>query len=235
MDSPNERTWAALYQQRPRPDTGNQFEREWVNWYDLGTEPKYLNVYSASDYSVSDGMGDFTEHGIGGLDETGNLWLLDWWYGQSPPDITIDALLNLARRWKCTNGFDESGLIEKAIKPQFNQRQRQTGIYLSIDYLPTIGDKVARFFSFRGLASSGKLWVPRCPWGERLVNQLCVFPGRSKDDAVDVCSLFGRGLEGMLWSKDRVPSEPKKGLVFGSWDWICTGTDGEPKEEARLF
>ena len=240
-NSPPERTWVALYQGRPRPDTGNQFERDWVNWYTLGQEPKYLNVYSASDYSVSDGTGDFTEHGISGLDEKGHLWLLDWWYGQSPPDITIDALLHMCKRWSCTNGFDESGLIEKAIKPQFLQRQRQTGIFLSVDYLPTIGDKVARFYSFRGLASSGKLWIPRCPWGERLVNQLCAFPTKHKasaygiDDGVDVCALFGRGLEGMLWSKERVPKQPKKGLVFGSWEWLCQGTEGDKKPEARLF
>jgi predicted phage terminase large subunit-like protein len=235
-NSPAERTWVALYQQKPRPDHGRQFERDWVNWYELGTHPKYLNVYTASDYSVSDGMGDSTEHGVGGLDETGNLWLLDWWYGQHPPDITIDALLNLAKRHGATNGFDEAGVIEKAIKPQFSQRQRQTGIYLAISYLPTIGKKIARFQSFRGLASSGKLWVPRCPWGQRLVDHLCKFKeGVTIDDVADVCGLFGRGLENMLWSKERCPKEPKKGLQFGSWDWLCTGTEGDKKPAARLF
>lgn len=234
-DSPNRRTWAALFQQRPRPDEGNQFERSWVNWYDLGEHPKYLNVYTSSDYSVSDGSGDFTEHGVGGLDERGDLWLLDWWYGQNAPDVTIDALLRLAKRWRAVEGFDESGLIEKAIKPQFTHRMRELDIYLSIEYMPTIGKKVARFQSFRGLASAGKLWVPRCPWGERLVNQLCVFPGRSKDDAVDVCSLFGRGLENMVWSSERVPEPVKKGLVFGSWAWLCSGTDSDHKPQERIF
>jgi hypothetical protein len=113
------------------------------------------------------------------------------------------------------------------------QRTRQT--YLSIDYLPTIGDKVARFQSFRGLASRGQLWVPNCPWGHRLVDQLCVFPGKARDDGVDVCSLFGRGLEGMLWSKAKVPQEPKKGLKFGSWDWITHGTEDEGPKQPRVF
>lgn len=234
-NSPNERTWNALYQQRPRAETGNQFEREWVNWYDLGEHPKYLNVYSASDYSVSDGEGDYTEHGVAGLDQDGELWILDWWYGQNAPDITIDALLQLAKRWKIFQGFDESGLIEKAIKPQFMMRQRQKQVFLSVEYLPTIGDKVARFQSFRGMASSGKLHVPRCPWGERLVNQLAVFPGRSHDDAVDVCSLFGRGLEDMVWSRARVPEPPKVGLKFGSWEWLTSGTESEGKKQPRVM
>ena len=234
QDSPNERTWAALYQQRPRPDTGNQFDREWVNWYPLGTHPKYLNVYCASDYSVSDGAGDYTEHGVAGLDQNGDIWILDWWYGQNPPDITIDALLDLAARWKAIGGFDESGLIEKAIKPQFLMRQRQRKIYLPVEYLPTIGDKVARFQSFRGMASSGKLHVPDCPWGRRLVDQLCVFPGRSHDDAVDVCSLFGRGLEGMIWSREKIPTPVKKGVTFGSWEWL-TYNDRKKNEGPRIF
>jgi predicted phage terminase large subunit-like protein len=235
-NSPSERRWAALFQQRPRPDTGAQFEREWVNWYDLGQHPKYLNYYTSSDYSVSDGEGDYTEHGVGGLDEHGNLWLVDWWYNQTPTDISVDALLTLAQRWGATYGFDEKGMIEKAIKPIFQMQQRLRQIYLEIEYLPTIGNKVARFQSFRGLASAGKLYIPRCPWGERLVNQLCVFPGRTQDDAVDVCSGFGRGLENMLWSRDKVPSKPKKGLVFGSWEWLTHGTDHSTgKKQPRVF
>ena len=123
----------------------------------------------------------------------------------------------------------------QAIKPQFQMRQRQKDVYLSIEYLPTIGDKVARFQSFRGMASSGKLWIPRCPWGERLVNQLCVFPGRSHDDAVDVCSLFGRGLENMVWSRDKVPEPPKRGLKFGTWEWLTHGTENREQKGPRLF
>jgi len=224
-NSPSARRWAALFQQRPRPDHGNQFERDWVNWYDIGQHPKYLNYYAASDYSVSDGEGDFTEHGIGGLDENGDLWLVDWWYGHNAPDITIFSLLTLCKRWGVRKGFDEKGMIEKAIKPQFEQMKRQSGIYLKVEYLPTIGDKVARFQSFRGLSSAGKLHIPRCPWGERLVDQLAVFPGKSHDDAVDVCSLFGRGLEEMVWSSEYIPTATKKGVVFGSWEWLTWGTE----------
>jgi len=235
-DSPNERTWSALYQQSPRPDHGNQFEREWVDWYTIGRHPKHLNMYCASDYAVSDNEGDFTEHGIAGLDQDGELWITDWWYGQSPPDITIDALLMLCRRWGVKRGFNETGIIRKAIEPLFRQRQRQLKQYLSIEYLASIGDKTARFQNFRGMASAGKLHIPDCPWGHRLVDQLCVFPGRSRDDAVDVCSAFGRGLEGMVWSKAAAVEPVRKvGLVFGSWEWLTHGTDSTEVEKPRIF
>jgi phage terminase large subunit-like protein len=235
-NSPSERRWAALFQQNPRPDGGNQWEREWVQWYDLGHHPKYLNYYTSSDYSVSEGSGDFTEHGVAGLDENGELWLVDWWYGQVAPDQGVDALLTLAKRWGATQGFDEGGLIEKAIKPIFRQRQRQTGTYLKIDYLPTIGNKVARFQSFRGMGSAGKVHIPNCPWGHRLVDELCKFgPGVTRDDVADCCAGFGRGLEGMIWSRERVPAPKKKGLKFGSWEWLTYGTENEDKGGARVY
>ena len=98
-----------------------------------------------------------------------------------------------------------------------------------------MGKKVAKFQSFRGLASSGKLHVPRCPWGERLVNQLCVFPGRAHDDGVDVCSGFGRGLDEMSWSSAKIPVMPKRGLKFGSWEWLCAGSEPPKPKRQRVY
>lgn len=231
-EGPSEKSWASLYQQRPRPQSGNQFEREWVNWYDLGEHPKYLMLFSASDYALGEEEEntnpDYTEHGIAGLDQYGDMWIVDWWYGKHTPDITIDALLTLAKRHNVKVGFGEVGLIQKAIEPQFKQRQRIRKYWMRIKYLPTISNKVARFQSFRAVASSGKLHIPRCPWGERLVDQLCLFPDTktsTKDDGVDVCSLFGRGLEGMVWSRDAITEPRKEGVEFGSWEWLTMGTE----------
>jgi hypothetical protein len=39
----------------------------------------------------------------------------------------------------------------------------------------------------------------------------------------------------MLWSKAKVPQEPKKGLKFGSWDWITHGTEDEGPKQPRVF
>jgi len=229
-NSPNEKSWASLFQQRPRPDVGNQFEYEWVNWYDLKKHPKWLMLFTASDYALTDAAEegtnpDFTEHGVGGLDEDGDLWLIDWWYGRNTPDITIDALLTLAKRHGVRNGFGEEGLIRRAIEPQFKMRQRIRKHYMNIRYLPHIGDKTAKFQSFRGIASAGKLHIPRCPWGERLVSHLCVFPdSRTPDDGPDVCALFGRGTENMIWSKEKITPERMRGLKFGSVEWLEYGT-----------
>jgi hypothetical protein len=34
--------------------------------------------------------GDWTEHGVAGIAEGGDLYLLDWWRGQTGPEIWIE-------------------------------------------------------------------------------------------------------------------------------------------------
>lgn len=228
----NPRTWAALYQQNPVPDSGGQFEREWFKWYQPHEKPKYLNRFVASDYAVTDSGDavdpDFTEHGCMGVDPDGGCWMLDWWYGQVPTDVSIDALLYMARRNVVRRGFGEVGIIRRAIEPAFKRRQKELKIPLGIEYLPHIGDKTARLQSFRSLASSGKVYLPLgVPWAERLVDQLCGFPAVAHDDAVDVCGLFGRALDEMAYAREPEAEEYDEGLKPFSWKWLTHGTEDD--------
>lgn len=240
-DSPSLKSWASLFQQNPKPDTGNQWDEDFTTWYEIGKHPKYLNLFAASDYALSteeDGDDpDYTEHGIAGLDENGDIWLIDWWWGQDTPDVTIDAFVRLCKKWGVRQGFGEKGLIQKAIEPQFQHKKRQLKHQISMKYLPTITKKEARFWSFRALGASGKVHIPDCPWGRRLHEQLCAFPQKRRgyhDDGVDVCSLFGRGLQNMKWSRAKVPTKRKSGVVFGSWEWLTMGSE-ETEEHPEAF
>jgi predicted phage terminase large subunit-like protein len=225
------RTWAALYQQTPTVETGKQFDADWVKWHDpltyKGVVPNWLNVYSASDYAVSDEDNDHTEHGVFGVDQNGHIWGLDWWRGQKETDVTIDALLNLARKWKVRKGLGEKGTIEKAIAPAFRRRVRELRIEwndpyfsLPITYLPSIASKVARFQSFRSIAHSGKFHLPDTPWARALVDQLVAFPQSSEDDGVDVCSLIGRALDELHWGREPPEPERRPELVPFTAQWL---------------
>jgi predicted phage terminase large subunit-like protein len=238
-NSPSERRWSSLYQQEPRPETGNEFEEAWVQWYPLGQHPKHLMLYSASDYAVTDPSDsddpDFSEHGIGGLDENAHLWIVDWYFAQRTTNYTIAALLALGKKWNVRQGFGEMGIIRRAIEAQWEMQQRETGYYMMIDYLPHIGDKIAKFADAKALGAAGKIHIPDCPWGRRLVQQLCVFPSPGKkDDAVDVLSLMARGTKNMVWSKERVTAAPAKGIVWGSWEWL-TYNDDKHKEKPHFI
>ncbi len=197
------RTWASLYQQRPQPDSGGQFERGWFNWYAPNEVPAQLRIYGASDFAVTkktlDTHPDYTEHGVFGLDSKGDLWILDWWFGQDAPDKTIEAFLSLVRQWKPIGWYDEAGVIRNAVEPLKNRMMREQQTYVTVEYLASTADKIARVASFRGRASAGTVHLPRDkPWASRLLDQLCVFPMGRHDDAVDVCGNLGRALDEMI-------------------------------------
>lgn len=196
----NARTWASLYQQRPQPDTGGQFERDWFQWYD--EPPANLRIYGASDLAVTkkamDTHPDFSEHGVFGIDEAGELWVLDWWSGQESPDVTIEAFLALAKEHQPVTWYDEAGVIRRALEPLINRAMRERKTYVAMEYLTSSQDKIARVAGFRGRASAGLVHLPRHkPWAKRLLDQLCAFPYARYDDAVDVCGLIGRALDAM--------------------------------------
>lgn len=231
------RTWSALYQQRPVPDTGGQFERAWVQWYDEGELPERLNYYGASDFAVTQDGGDFTEHGVIGVDEAGDIWGVDWWYGQEATDNTIAAKLALAHQYETIVWFGEAGVIEKAIGPATNRAMRDAQKWIVNEYLPSIGNKIARFASFRARAKAGTFHLPRKPWAYRLVDLLCGFPMAAFDDGVDVMGLFGRALD-QIADAEKKPEPRKKDPdpMTGAWlDRMDQRDEDEEAERARYY
>lgn len=229
---PSKVSWESLFQQNPKPVSGNQFEEGWFNRYEVGKQPRWLMLFSSSDYAVTSkdedrrGDPDFTEHGIGGLDQNADLWLVDWWFGQEETDHTIQALIDICKKWNVKRGFGEVGIIRRAIEPYFKMLQKQQRYRVRIEYLAHIGDKKANISSFRSMAMNGKVWIPNCPWGDRLIEMLCAFPSPAvHDDGPDVCALFGRGLMDMKWSRAKVTKPRKKGVTFGSVEWLHMDTE----------
>lgn len=233
----NERKWAALYQQRPRIEADREFSREWVKWYEPGDHPKYLMKYHAGDWAVTESQkADFTELGVAGVDDRGHLWLLDWWSGQVDPEEGIRNQLRLVDKWGVRVGYGEVGVIRNAIEPLLKRMKRerrgQKGCNhsptLRMEYLPHIGDKVAKFQSFKGMAQGGMVHIPSCEWGERVVRMLEQFPDpRVHDDVPDTCGLFGRAVDAMTWARPEEPEHRKEGLKFGSWAWLTYNSKNE--------
>ena len=174
------------------------FKREWFNHYDV--LPSRLNLYLASDYAVTPEGGDYTEHGVFGLTDTGDLYVVDWWFGQTDPAEWIDQWLGLISKHKPLAAFEEKGVILRAVDGAINRRMRETQTFVRRVGLASAGNKAERALGFAARASAGTVYLPRGKdWSLRLLNQLCAFNGEDgrQDDAVDVCSLIGRGLDEM--------------------------------------
>lgn len=189
-------SWNALYQQNPVPEDGEFFRKDWFIEYDKADLPSTLYIYGASDYAVTEGKGDFTEHGIFGVDWSGDIWVLDWWHGQTASDVWIDRKCDLILKHKPIVWFGEAGPIRRAIEPALKRRMEERRAYCMIEWLPSIQKKDVRARPIQAVASMGKVKVPKDKqWMARIMGQLMQFPAGRRDDAVDVFSLIGRGLE----------------------------------------
>jgi len=188
------RDWNSLYQQNPIPDDGDYFKSDWLNDYDQ--LPDGLSVYGASDYAVTDGGGDYTEHGVFGIDTAGNVYVLDWWRGQTSSDVWIERKCDLILSHSPVCWFGEAGPIRRAVEPFMMRRMQERNAICRIEWLASIADKEARARSIQGLASMGRLYFPKnAPWKGDVQAQMLRFPAGKHDDAVDVFSLIGRGLQ----------------------------------------
>jgi predicted phage terminase large subunit-like protein len=224
------RFWSSLYQQNPTPDDGTFFLRDWIRWYDEA--PKHLRTYGASDYAVSDGKGDYTVHGVVGVDPDDNLYILDWWRKQTTSDVWIDAVLDLMQRWEPLAWAEEQGQILKSLGPFIEKRQRERKVWCHRVPYTSAADKPTRARSIQARMAMGKVYFPRNqPWAEDLVTELLRFPAGKNDDAVDVLSLFGRMLNDMAKGTVPAPPTPPKMLQNATLNdmWAAqrrTGTSG---------
>ena len=189
------RNWAALYQQRPAPEEGNYFRKDWWRWYETAPPLDTLRIIGASDYAVTADAGDLTVHGVAGVDPDDNLYVLDWWRDQTASDVWIETLLDLMGRWKPVEWAEEKGQIEKSVGPFIDARMRERQVYCHREQFASSADKPTRAQAFRARMAMGKVFWPRnAPWVDDVYRVLMNFPTGKVDDDVDVCSLFGRML-----------------------------------------
>lgn len=209
----NARTWSALYQQRPAPEEGDYFKREWIKPCTMATLPP-LNTcrnYGASDYAVTADGGDYTTHGVVSIDPEDRMYLRDVWRKQAASDEWVEAFCDLVIAHKPIGWAEEQGQIKSGVGPFLEKRQRERKAYVHREQFPTRGDKAIRAQSIRGRMALNGLYVPiDAPWFAALVAELLSFPAGKFDDQVDMLGLIGQLLDRMTsGQKPKEPDKPK--------------------------
>ena len=203
------RDWSALYQQRPSPETGDYFKREWIRTVNVIPPRDSLNIYGASDYAVTSEGGDYTVHVVVGMDPEGRLYLLDLWRGQSSSDVWIESFCDLVLKWKPIGWAEETGQIRSGIGPHLERRQRERKAFVFREAFPTRGDKAVRAQSIRGRMALDGLYVQKdAPFLAELIREMMSFPVGVHDDQVDALGLAGQLLDKMF-AKAK-PEHPEK-------------------------
>lgn len=204
------RDWSALYQQRPSPETGDYFKREWIHLVDHMPPRETMLRYGGSDYAVTADGGDYTVHGVLGLDPEGNPWLLDLWRKQASSDVWVDAFCDLVKKWNPVGWAEETGQIKSGVGPFLLRRMLDTGAYVAREQFATRGDKAIRAQSFRGLIATRGLRVPKdAPWVPDLISEMMSFPVGVHDDQVDMLGLIGQLIDRMSNGSKPKPPPPK--------------------------
>lgn len=216
------REWQAQYQQRPAPEEGAYFKRDWVRWYE--GKPENLRIYGASDYAVTDNGGDYTVHMVAGVDPADNLFILDMWRQQTASDIWVEVFLDMVDRWKPLVWAEEKGQIEKSVGPFIEKRARERQVYCAREQYASASDKPTRAQAFRARMAMGKVYLPSsAPWIGEMMAEMLTFPAGKNDDMVDVLSLFGRMLDDMVAASR---TGPRPNVLRDSWDRTFGATEG---------
>lgn len=202
-------TFSAQYLQKPVPDDGDYFKRSDCRWYK--TLPPKLNHYLCSDFAVTPDAGDFTEHGDFGVDEHGNIYIVDWFSEQADSETWIECGFDLVRKYKPHMWAYESGPIRRAAEPWLRKRMGERRDFVTLEVVDhSANNKQGAARSFQALWRMGRVYLPEGqPWAVELLHQLTRFPKGTYDDKVDACSVFGRIIN-RVWAAERtkLPAKP---------------------------
>lgn len=188
-DGSDGRWWSALYQQNPVPDDGGYFKKGQFRRSSL-PQLRHCNVFIAWDFAISEKKhNDYTVGCVGLQDSSDTLHIAEIVRFKSNDSFFIvESILNLASRWASPTlvlGF-EDGQIYRAIEALLKKRMRERRMYLSVQVLRPITDKLARARALQGRMEQGMVsFNDLGEWYDEARNEMLRFPAGVHDDQVD--------------------------------------------------
>lgn len=207
------RAWTSLYQQKPTPEDGTFFKREWFKRY--RQLPSSLHKYMSSDHAPAGGeSNDYTCVRMWGVDPAGDLYLIDGFRHQETLDKSADRIVGnkksaaagrvksgepvidgLIKKHKPFCWFPEDDNNWKSAAGFITRMMRSEGSFCRIEPISPHGnDKKIKAQAFQAMAASGCVWIPDGPEGDEIIEQYLKFPGGKNDDEVDAAGIMGRAL-----------------------------------------
>jgi hypothetical protein len=198
------RTQAGQYGQRPAPEEGNFFQKEWLQEYSREEYDrlmeKEIRVYGSGDWAVSEAKGsNKTCFGGAALDTDGTLYILPdlFWKAAGPKEV-VSSFIEFLKRRNPMQFWSEKGHITKAWGPFLREQMQEQEVYNLITEVTPVKDKESRAASIRGRMSMLKVRFPRfATWWPTAMHELLMFPGGKSDDFVDFLSHLGMGINNM--------------------------------------
>lgn len=229
------KVFSALYQGRPTPDDGDFFNRDMIQYYTPADLPSRLRIYAASDHALTEKEeNDKTVMLVAGVDDEGNIYLVDCWHGRKKTDFVVERMIDLMDKYKPLFWWAGKDHISGSIGPFLKKRMEERGVYAMVSEQSEKGDKQQKAQAIQGRMSMGKVYIPRnAPWASHLVRELLRFPQGAHDDFVDAMAHLGRGLHRMVNARSdpandqgAIKGAPKSGTLA----WIKWQTAQQEKQ-----
>lgn len=174
------RTWASLYQQRPAPEQGSIFKREWLQFVDY-VPTRYDDMLISWDMTFKDSNASDYVVGQVWLKDKANYYCIEQVRGQMDFTQSMQSVINLKNKYpRCRRILIE----DKANGPAIinTLKNRISGI---IPITPK-ESKEARAFSVTPLFEAGNVFFYRnIRELSDMVEEIVGFPTASHDDTVD--------------------------------------------------
>lgn len=220
------KVFGALYLGQPTPEDGEYFKESYiVPYHSPGELPKNLRKYGASDHAVSEKQAaDPTVLGCVGVDEQGDIWVLDdVVMRRMETDVTVDELLHQFTTHNPQLWWMESELISKSFGPFLKKLMHEKRIYTTLDPVTPAKDKMTRARAIQGRMSHRRVHFPvYASWWPEAKAQLLKFPSATHDDFVDWLAHIGMGL--LKEIPATITQPPARVVEVGSPAWILAQT-----------
>lgn len=196
--------FASLYQQRPSPEAGGKFRREWFRYYkregDLyrlvtGNEAdRFVRVESCIRFVSVDVAGtekkkqdssdpDYTVFSTFDLSPEGDLIWVDLWRDRCEEPEVVKAGVRVMREHDCQYGLIErNGLGAGVVNTLKRRGSTIHGVHVKTD-------KVTRAQTAMIRMEAGMVFLPRKPFTIEIESECLTFPNAAHDDIVDTLSL----------------------------------------------
>lgn len=178
------RVFSAQYQQRPAPDTGLIFRKEWFGkrWTELPT--KFDDACQSWDMTFKGSDGSDYVVGQVWYRIGGEYYLVDQVRGRWSFVETAQAVRDLSAKWP--------KVCKKLIENKANGPAVESTLGKEISGIVLVepqGGKVARANASTPLWEAGNVWIPElAPWVSDFAHEHCAFPTAAHDDQVDTSS-----------------------------------------------
>lgn len=184
IQNEGERSWEALYQQRPTAREGSFFKPDRIA---IDTPPRMVRQTRGWDLAATSGGGDYTVGVLMGVDEQGRYWILDCVRGQWGPDERDRVLLQTAQL--------DGRAVRVRLPQDPGQAGKQQALHLTrllsafrLKIESVSGDKEIRAEPLASQVNGGNVLMAEGAWNKALIGELRSFPVGVHDDIVDAAA-----------------------------------------------